>query len=407
MDTIFKRLELMLTTLTVFGAAASSPVLASYRGLCAAVAAGDVVRAAACYAGVYSGLRETGASSLGEYLIDLVKYSESAYAKALVTGTADAAFDAAARRDIRILSEIAALDCAAFKNRLAALSDGSFDDIINTLPEWDTGTALDFDALRHFLRRHGAGIYAKYRALLWTEDGARPVTSPDPIRYEQMIGYEWQRRAVLDNARALVEGRYVNNVLLYGDSGTGKSATVKSMLNIPEFSNLTLIEVPKRLLSALPALMNDLVWRPQKFILFIDDLSFSEGDTDFSPLKIILEGSLGQRPQNVALCVTSNRRQLVKRYFSDRDEISGTETMEEKTSLADRFGIRIPFFALNQEEYLATAEALVRQAGIQMDGGTLRQAALQWALEHGARTPRTARQFADDLAAKRLLPSVQ
>lgn len=360
-----------------------------------------MIGAAACYAGVYSGLREAGASSLGEYLIELVKYSESAYAKALATGTADAAFDAAARRDIRILSEVATLDCAALKSRLAALSDGSMDDIVKTFPEWDTGTALDFDALRHFLRRHGAGLYAKYRALSWTEDGVKPVISPDPIRYEQMIGYDWQRRAVLDNTRALIEGRYVNNMLLYGDSGTGKSTTVKSMLNIPEFTDLTLIEVPKRFLSALPALMNDLIWRPQKFILFIDDLSFSEGDADFSPLKIILEGSLGQRPQNVALCVTSNRRQLVKRYFSDRDEISGSETVEEKTSLSDRFGIRIPFFALNQEEYLATAEALVRQAGIQMDSGILRQAALQWALEHGARTPRTARQFADDLAAKK------
>lgn len=402
MDTAYKRLELMLTTLTVFSAAASSPVLAAYRGLCRAVSDCDAEQAAACYARVFSGLREAGVSSLGEHLAELVKYSESPYAKALVTGAADTAFEAAAARDIRILSEVAALDCAALKSRLAEMSGGVFDDIINTLPEWETGTALDFDALRDFYRCHGAGVFAKYRAFLWSETGMQPVLSPDSIRYEQMIGYDWQRRAVLENTRALVDGRYVNNVLLYGDSGTGKSATVKSMLNVPEFTMLTLIEVSKRRLNELPALMNDLAWRPKKFILFIDDLSFSEGDADFSSLKVILEGSLGRRPQNVALYVTSNRRQLVKRYFSDRDEISGSETVEEKTSLSDRFGLRIPFFALNQDDYLTTAEALVRQAGLQTEGETLRKAALQWALEHGARTPRTARQFVDDLAVKRL-----
>jgi predicted AAA+ superfamily ATPase len=115
----------------------------------------------------------------------------------------------------------------------------------------------------------------------------------------------------------------------------------------------------------------------------------------------MLEGSLGRRPQNVALYVTSNRRQLVKRHFSDRDEMNGAETVQEKTSLADRFGIRLPFFELNQEDYLFTVAALVRQAGIEAEPEALKRAALQWEIEHGGRSPRTARQFADELAAKK------
>ncbi len=399
MDTAIKRIELMITTLTVFGFAASSPALKLYRGLVRAAAERDIVRAAACYAGVFGCLREAGMPSLGEYLLDRVKYGESAYAKALVAGTSDEAYDAAAARDIRILSEVAATSCAELKHLLTEMSGGAFEDILKSLPEWETGPAIDYDALCDFYRRHGAGVLAKHRAFVWSEADVIPVLSPDPIRYEQMIGYDWQRQAVYENTRALVDGKYVNNILLYGDSGTGKSATVKSMLNIEEFSSLILIEVTKKNLSGLPGLMNDLAWRPQKFVLFIDDLSFADGDDNFSYLKVLLEGSLGIRPKNVALYVTSNRRQLVKRYFSDRDEISGTETVEEKTSLSDRFGLRIPFFSLNQDDYLATAEALVRQADITVDSEALRKAALQWALEHGARTPRAARQFADSLAA--------
>jgi predicted AAA+ superfamily ATPase len=401
MDTRFTRLELLLSTLTVFSAAASSPVLASFRGLCKAVSARDIVKAADCYTGILRCLREAGTASLGEYLLDSVRYSNTLYAKALVTGLSDAAYDTAAARDIRILSEISTVDCSDVKRRLTEISGGAFEDIITALPEWEAGRVLDFDALCGFFRSHGDGVLAKFRALHWSAGTLTPITAPDPIRYERMIGYNWQRHAVYENTRALMDSRYAANVLLYGDSGTGKSATVKSMLNVAEFSDLSLIEVSKKSLGSLPGLMDELAWRPQKFILFIDDLSFEDGDDDFSYLKVLLEGSLGMRPKNVALYVTSNRRQLVKRYFSDRDEISGSETVEEKTSLADRFGLRIPFFSLNQEDYLTTAEALARQTGIDMDSETLRKAALQWALEHGARTPRTARRFADTLAAGR------
>ncbi len=399
----FRQIELALDTLTVFRPIAKTPVVASFQRICGSISEKDAARAADNYAEVCYLLKQAGASGIGAYLSVQLKYEQTNYAKALRLGLVDPEQDAAAKRDIQILSEAALLPCSEIKRELIRLSDGRFDEIVDSLPEWETGTALNFDALIDFYRQNGFGILAKHRAFLWSGDRMTPVKSPDLIRYEQMIGYDWQRRAVLENTRALISGKAVNNILLYGDSGTGKSATVKSMLGIETFNKLTLIEVSKRCLNGLPALMEDLSWRPQKFILFIDDLSFEDADAGYSALKVILEGSLFRRPENIVIYATSNRRQLTRRLFSERDEINGTETVEEKTSLADRFGIRIPFFSLNRQDYLETAEALARQAGIETESEALKKAALQWEMEHGSRTPRTARQFADHLAAG-LLP---
>ena len=400
MNTAFKRLELALTTLTVFRPVGESPVLSSFRALLRAADAGDAEGAASRYADVYYRLREAEASGLGAYIFDLLRFDEFPFAKALITGTAEPAFIEAARRDVDILSELAGLSCAEIKTRLMAQVGGETGGLLDTLPEWETGAPLSFDALADFYRTSGCGALARYRAFTWSDGVLTPVVTPDPLRFEQLVGYEWQRRAVLDNTRALIGGRFVNNVLLYGDSGTGKSAAVKSMLTVEGYSELALIEVSKGSLTRLPELMSTLAWRPGRFILFIDDLSFEDGDKSFSALKVVLEGSLGRRPQNVAVYVTSNRRQLVRREFSDRDDLSGGETVEEKTSLADRFGLRLPFFSLNQEEYLETVTALAAQAGLACASEALRKDALQWALEHGSRTPRTARQFVDDLLAR-------
>ncbi len=398
MDT-FKRMELSLNTLTVYRTIIKAPVILNFHRMCHAISENEPERAAEFYAEVYYLLKQTGLPSLGDYVSDLLKYEDSVYAKALRLGLTGPADDAAAERDMSILSSAALLPCAEIKQALKSLSDGRFDDIVASLPEWKTDTALSLNGLKEFYRQNGAGILARYRAFTFSNSQLTPVESPDSLCFDQMIGYEWQRRAVLKNTQALVDGKAVNNVLLYGDSGTGKSATVKSMLGIERFKKLTLIEVAKHSLEELPSLMRELSMRPQKFILFIDDLSFEDTDTGYSALKVVLEGSLIRRPQNVAIYATSNRRQLIRRSLSDRDEINGTETVEEKTSLADRFGIRIPFFSLNRQDYLDTAAALARLSGVKADGETLRKAALEWEMEHGSRTPRTAQQFADYISA--------
>ena len=207
--------------------------------------------------------------------------------------------------------------------------------------------------------------------------------------------YEQQRQQVLDNTRLLLSGRPANNVLLFGDGGTGKSATVKSMLYREGMEDLRLIEIQKENLTGLPQLMRSLGGRRQKFILFIDDLAFDQDDRTYSSLKTILEGSLERRPANVAIYATSNRRHLVRQNFSDRgsDEVDAAETISEKTALAERFGLRIPYLTMNKSGYLALVDHLAGQSGITMDREVLHAQAMTWEIRHSGRTPRVARQF--------------
>ena len=214
-----------------------------------------------------------------------------------------------------------------------------------------------------------------------------------------MMGYEPQREEVISNTRALVEGKTVNNVLLYGDSGTGKSATVKSLLQVKGFEDLRLIEIDKDDLAALPTLIRALRGRRQKFILFIDDLAFDRDDKTYSALKTILEGGLEKRPENVAVYATSNRRHLVRQTFSDRagDEVDRKETIGEKTSLSERFGVRVAFLPLNKTDYLNLVDRMAQQEGVTLEREALHAQALTWEMYHPGRTPRTVRQFFDSL----------
>ena len=227
-----------------------------------------------------------------------------------------------------------------------------------------------------------------------------PVEQPDCPGADEMLGYELQRNRVIANTRAMLEGNLVNNVLLYGDSGTGKSATVKNLLTLPGFEALRLIEVQKEGLADLPRLIRTLGGRRLKFILFIDDLAFDQDDKTYSALKTILEGGLERRPANVAVYATSNRRRLVRQTFSDRagDEVDASETIQEKTSLSDRFGLRIPYLALNQAEFLELVEGMAEQAGIALDRDSLRAEAVKWEMRNPGRTPRTAKQFIASLS---------
>lgn len=210
-----------------------------------------------------------------------------------------------------------------------------------------------------------------------------------------MMGYGLQREQVIANTRAFLAGKRVNDVLLYGDSGTGKSATVKTLLSIPGFEALRLIEVQKDGLKGMPELIRSLSGRKQRFILFIDDLAFDQDDHTYSVVKTILEGGLERRPVNVAIYATSNRRLLVRQTFSDRagDEVDRQETIQEKTALSDRFGLRIPYLALSKAEFLDLVQSLADQRGLAMDREELRRRAIQWDMRFPSRTPRGARQF--------------
>ena len=364
------------------------------------LAAGDGAGAAEDYARLFYTLRTEEKTSLGEWLDGQLRDRESPYAALVERGGEDPALEEAARRDIETFAALAELDCGRLLEAVGAAVQPELEGMLARLPRWESTCPFTFEELTEFYRTHGAGLFARHRAFLWEDGGFYPVEKPDCPERDEMFGYELQRDQVEANTRALLEGNPVNNVLLYGDSGTGKSATVKSLLSLPGFEDLRLIEVQKDGLADMPRLIRTLGGRKLKFILFIDDLAFDQDDKTYSAMKTILEGGLERRPANVAIYATSNRRRLVRQTFSDRagDEVDASETIQEKTSLSDRFGLRIPYLALNKAEFLELVENLADQAGVATDRETLRADALKWEMRHPGRTPRTAKQFIASLS---------
>lgn len=264
-------------------------------------------------------------------------------------------------------------------------------------------------ALAEHYAQSGAGIFARFNAFRWVvEDGVgelEGIPVADPVTLDNLIGYEREKEAVLRNTRHFAQGRRANNVLLYGDSGTGKSSLVKALLNAFAEEGLRLIEVPKEHVTDFPYIMRPLRGRTERFIIFVDDFSFEEHETEYKAMKALLEGSIEARPENVLVYATSNRRHLIKERFSERsapglDDVHPVDTMQEKLSLADRFGIRVAFIAPDQDRYLAIVTALAAQEGIRIEEQDLRSRAIQWAQMQNGFSGRTARQFIDDLVGE-------
>jgi predicted AAA+ superfamily ATPase len=233
------------------------------------------------------------------------------------------------------------------------------------------------------------------------------VADPDPIRLEELVGYDEQRRPLLDNIEAFVKGKPANHALIYGERGTGKSSTVKALLNRYGDRGLRLVEVHPDQLNEYQRILPVLRGRPEKFVLFVDDLSFEESETAYKGLKALLEGSVEAKPANVILIATSNRRHLVREFFTDRagglqqdGEIHGADTVEEKLSLSDRFGLVISFYSPDQDTFLRMVENWAKVEGIKMASGELRARAIQWEKANNVRSGRTARQFINDLMGR-------
>jgi uncharacterized protein len=232
----------------------------------------------------------------------------------------------------------------------------------------------------------------------------RGIAVPDNGKLVDLAGYEWQRSALLKNTEALVAGYPALNVLLYGARGCGKSSVVKAL--VPEFADrgLRLIEVSKQDAVDLPLILQELQGQPQKFILFVDDLSFEADEAAFKALKVVLEGSSIGRPPNLVVYATSNRRHLIREFFADRprpqdsDEIHNWDTVQEKLSFSDRFGLTLTFEPADQDIYLEIVRHLARD--LKISAADLEFRALQWATQQNGRSGRTARQFVDFLGAE-------
>lgn len=267
------------------------------------------------------------------------------------------------------------------------------------LPRWKTDEDLDFSKIYadriHEINKFGYGMYARNHVFIIKDGKIKPVSYPDTTRLSQLSGYEMERQTVIDNTLALLKGKPANNVLLYGDCGTGKSSTVKAIANEYKDKGLRLIEIKKKQLHEIPSIVETVSKNPLKFILFIDDLSFTEDDDDFAALKAILEGSVSSTADNLVIYATSNRRHLIKESFSSRegDDIHFNDTMQELLSLSDRFGIRVVFQKPDKNLYLNVVEDLAEQYNLSMPIEEVKKKAETFALERGGRSPRAAKQF--------------
>ncbi len=248
---------------------------------------------------------------------------------------------------------------------------------------------------------HGAGRFGRYRAFRWREDDLRVVAEPDPVRLVELVGYEREREPLLRNTERLLAGLPAHHALLYGLPGTGKSSTVKAVLNEYADRGLRLVEVVKEDLGALPRVLETLRGRGPRFILFVDDLSFEEHEVTYKSLKALLEGSVERPPENVRVYATSNRRNLVRELFSEReDDVHARDTLQEKLSLGARFGLRVTFPVPDQQRYLAIVAGLVQGRGMEVPEAELIERATLWDRWHAGRSGRTARQFVDELEAE-------
>ena len=275
----------------------------------------------------------------------------------------------------------------------------SLQTVLQSLDDWADG----LPELADCYRQGGAGIFAVYGALRWQAGQLVGIAHPDVIPMDILVGYEAQREVLRKNTEFLLADCPALHVLLYGSRGSGKSSLVKALL--PEFCDrgLRLIEVAKSDLSDLSAIVDSLRHSPQKFIIFVDDLSFEEDEAAYKALKVLLEGNLTARPQNIVVYATSNRRHLIREFFGDRprprdsDEIHTWDTVQEKLSFSDRFGLTLTFEPADQPTYLKIVRHLADRSGIQLGPSELDARALQWATRHNGRSGRTARQFIDFL----------
>ena len=252
--------------------------------------------------------------------------------------------------------------------------------------------------------RHGAGPFGHHRAFHWRDGRLQAVSRPDPVRLVELVAYEREREPLIRNTERFLAGLPAHHALLYGLPGTGKSSTVKAILNEYAGEGLRLVEVTKEDLAELPRVLEVLRGRGPRFVLFVDDLSFEEHEVEYKALKALLEGSVEEPPGNVRLYATSNRRNLIRESFSDRadagDDVHARDTMQEKLSLAARFGLRVTFPSPDQSRYLQIVAGLARERGLEVPAEDLRERALLWDRWHAGRSGRTARQFVDELEAE-------
>lgn len=263
-----------------------------------------------------------------------------------------------------------------------------------------------------FYRRFGVGKFGLNKAFRVEEEGHRvrilPITNIEHIHLDDIVGYGLQKQKLVENTEAFLSGRAANNVLLFGDSGTGKSSSIKAILNEYYDRGLRIIEVYKHQFKALLKVQEQVKDRNYKFIIYMDDLSFEESELEYKYLKAIIEGGLGKKPGNVLIYATSNRRHLIREKFSDKreldDELHNNDTVQEKLSLVARFGVTIYYGSPDKKQFQEIVKELAARYDVNMPLEELYAKANIWELSHGGLSGRTASQFITHLLGKEEIP---
>ena len=354
------------------------------------------------------------------YLVGRVLDDENPFSLGAERGEVSPSVLEQAGRDLLTLREMFVLDAAALLGRI----ESAVPSLSGVWVPWGDPAPED-ESPRHTIARklsaagdwgtcaqllaghysmHGAGPFGRHTAFRWEEGRLRAFVRPDPVRLAGLISYEREREPLILNTERFLAGLPAHHALLYGPPGTGKSSTVKALLNDYADRGLRLVEVKKEDLAELANVLELLRGRGPRFVIFVDDLSFEEHEVEYKALKALLEGSVGEPPENVRLYATSNRRNLIRESFSDReegsDDVHARDTMQEKLSLAARFGLRLTFPSPNQERYLQIVAGLSRDRGLKIPEEALEERALLWDRWHAGRSGRTARQFVEELEAE-------
>ena len=385
-------LFLKLNSLCIFRDLLSDSVLSRLVKYLECIETAETSEKISRYSEFVSALYENNKISLARHIHTVVGNNENVYVKIIGSGKSGSpTMKKCVDAELEILQSVADLTPAELQSAV---------DWIGFLPVFKAekvDLANVYAKRERNIGKYGYGIYAKNHMFRIDNGKIVPVLHPDEITLSDLIGYEREKKIIFDNTKALLEGRAAANILLTGDAGTGKSSTVKAVVNELHKEGLRIIEVRKEQLREIPVILDELSDNPLKFILFIDDLSFQKDDDNFSALKAILEGSVSSKSKNVVIYATSNRRHLVKEKFSDRegDDVHFNDTVQETMSLSDRFGIHITLNKPNKETYLDIVRGLANKKGIKYNSDELERKAEQFALEKGSRSARAAKQFVE------------
>ena len=388
-------LNIRLQSLAIFRALLNDPVIASLSAYLESLEQASVSASVAKYAAFVSNLYGSGNRTLAGYIQHIVNNDENAYIRMIGKGAQPwPEMDMDVWKELDILQSVADLTPESLRQGL------DWEGYLPVFAVKKLNIAESYRERCANINQYGYGIYAKHAMFyINAENKIVPVHNPDKTRLSSLIDYKREQQIILENTMALLEGKPAANILLTGDAGTGKSSTVKAVVNELSCKGLRILEVRKEQLTVIPAILDELNSNPLKFILFIDDLSFQKDDDNFSALKAILEGSVSAKSRNVVIYATSNRRHLVKESFSSRDgdDIHRNDTMQEVISLSERFGIQVTFQKPNKQLYLEIVRELAERNGVDMSREELDIKAEAFALRRGNRSARCAEQFIHSL----------